>query len=83
MSFYKGTVFFLFDLIVLLWLLQELKFILGWAEHVSTVSAGNSTAATLVLLFLFIIPRDIEAFVGSKEKFPSTSLSRNQSIEQT
>jgi di/tricarboxylate transporter len=64
MTFHETAVFFLFIAIVLLWLFREPKFISGWAEHISSTDVGDSTAALFIVLLLFVIPRDLEAFFG-------------------
>jgi len=66
MSFHEKSVFILFVIIVLLWLTREPKFMAGWAEYISPVPVGNSTAAMFIVFLLFVIPRDIESFFGRK-----------------
>ncbi|ODM98494.1 Solute carrier family 13 member 3, partial [Orchesella cincta] len=67
MTFHEIAVFTLFILIVLLWLFREPRFMSGWSDYIAKVDIGDSTAAILVVLLLFIIPRDLNAFLGRGE----------------
>ncbi|CAL8118537.1 unnamed protein product [Orchesella dallaii] len=67
MTFHEIAVFTLFILIVLLWLFREPRFMTGWSDYVAAVDVGDSTAAIFVVLLLFIIPRDLNAFLGRGE----------------
>lgn len=61
MSFHETAVATLFLLAVSLWLFREPKFMPGWASLISDdpkFRIGDSTAAMLIVLLLFIVPKN-------------------------
>jgi len=67
-TFHELAVFLLFLLVVFLWLFRAPKFITGWGDLIPTASVGDSTPAILVVLLLFLIPKDLNAFFGRSGK---------------
>jgi sodium-dependent dicarboxylate transporter 2/3/5 len=69
-SFHELAVGILFVFVVMLWLFRDPRFVTGWMEHIPHVEVGDSTAAFLVVLILFILPRNLNFFRGSKFSKP-------------
>jgi len=64
MTFHEKWVGGLFLLVVMLWLFRDPKFIKGWKEYILSADVGDSTAAMLVVLLLFVIPNSMSYFRG-------------------
>jgi len=66
MSFHELAVFVLFLMVVCLWLFRDPRFMPGWGEQIKGVKVGDSTAAMLTVVLLFVVPKDISFLYGSK-----------------
>ncbi|CAL8109812.1 unnamed protein product [Orchesella dallaii] len=63
-SFHETAVATLFFFAVCLWLFKEPKFITGWSDLISPshdFNIGDSTAAMLIVMMLFILPKNPSA----------------------
>jgi sodium-dependent dicarboxylate transporter 2/3/5 len=74
MSFHEIGVGILFFIVVMLWFFRDPRFIKGWSEFIPHVDVGDSTAAMLVVVLLFIVPRSLSFFTGGNSVVPRSSV---------
>ena len=67
MSFHEGTVALLFFAVIMLWIFRDPRIIKGWGPLFTAVEVDDATAAMLIVLLLFIIPRDPSFLFGSEK----------------
>lgn len=71
MSFHESAVAALFLCAVGLWLFREPKFMPGWASLITEnpkFRIGDSTAAMLIVVFLFVLPKDPSIMFRSMQR---------------
>ena len=65
-SFQEGSVALLFFTVIMLWVFRDPRIIKGWGPLFTAEEVDDSTPAMLIVLLLFIIPRDHSFLFGSK-----------------
>lgn len=69
MSFHEWGVFIVFSLVILGWIFRDPKFMKGWNNVLEDADIGDSTAAIFGIVVMFLIPKDLTFFTGSKLDF--------------